>query len=321
LKKNILFLTHNIPAERNPNGYRVQQYFPYLQKKGYEITVMTSKTSIPVLIGGLRAARIVYVQRLLPGALKRNILKLFGKRIVFDFDDAVMYGERSESRIRRKRFICMIKIAELAFCGNSFLLAEAKRYKQENVFYVPTVVDTESYAVKEHTGSVPFVVGWMGSASTLKYFQEMAAGLSPLSGSSQFKVVADKPPDVPGFNIEFEKWSGAREKEALLSFDTGIMPIRDDLWSRGKCGLKLIQYGAAGLPSLSHPFGVSNEIIDEGENGFLRKDIAGWVDALERLQADFSMRKRMGRRARAIVEERYSLLRWGPHIASILDGL
>ena len=85
------------------------------------------------------------------------------------------------------------------------------------------------------------------------------------------------------------------------------MPVRDDVLSLGKCGLKLIQYAASGLPSISHPIGVSGEIIEEGENGFLRKDLEGWREALERLANNVDLRKRMGRKARLIAEERYSL--------------
>jgi glycosyltransferase involved in cell wall biosynthesis len=107
----------------------------------------------------------------------------------------------------------------------------------------------------------------------------------------------------------------------LLSFDVGIMPVRDDIWSRGKCGLKLIQYCASGLPAISHPFGVSREIIEEGQSGFLRQHIEEWREAIECLKNNAALRKRMGKRARAIAEERYSLEVWGPRVAGMIDGL
>jgi glycosyltransferase involved in cell wall biosynthesis len=99
------------------------------------------------------------------------------------------------------------------------------------------------------------------------------------------------------------------------------MPVRDDIWSRGKCGLKLIQYCASGLPSISHPFGVSREIIEEGQNGFLRQHIEEWREAIDRLKNDVALRKRMGRRARAIAEERYSLKVWGPRVAGMINSV
>jgi MoxR-like ATPase len=84
---------------------------------------------------------------------------------------------------------------------------------------------------------------------------------------------------------------------------------------------KLIQYGASGLPSVSHPIGVSGDIIEDGENGFLRRDAEGWREAIERLIADAALRRRMGKKARAVVEERYSLAAWGPRVADLVDGL
>jgi hypothetical protein len=215
----------------------------------------------------------------------------------------------------------MVRLSHAVFCGNDFLRSEAVRYKADNVFYVPTVVDIAAYPIKEHSFTPSQVVGWMGSASTLRYL----IGMSPLfavpPANTRFKVVADKPPSIAESCVAFEKWSGDREKQLLLSFDVGMMPVKNDLWSLGKCGLKLIQYAASGLPSISHPIGVSGEIIEEGESGFLREGLEGWREALERLGSDVDLRKRMGRKARAVAQERYSLEVWGPRVARRVDSL
>jgi glycosyltransferase involved in cell wall biosynthesis len=319
--KKILVFAHNIRAVQNPNGYRIEQYFPYLERTGFAVRRLTTRTGVGTLVSALREADVVYVQRLLPDIGKRYLLKSFAKKIVFDFDDAIMYGTRRESRTRRGRFRSMIRLSHAVLCGNDFLVSEAKRYKEENVFCVPTVVDTDDYPVKEHVSAVPFAVGWMGGAATLRYLQDVSPLLIAPPAGAVFKVVADKRPDIAGAQVAFEKWSGETEKRMLLGFDAGIMPARNDVWSRGKCGLKLIQYAACGLPSISHPFGVSNEIIEDGVSGFLRAGIDGWREAIERLRDDAALRKRMGMRARAIAEERYSLKCWGPRVAGIVGSL
>ncbi len=321
MKKRIAILAHSIRAIDNPNGYRLQQYFPFFEQRGFDVVHITTGAPVPALVRALRSCDIVYVQRLLPGPVRRYLLKAFARKIVFDLDDAIMYGTRKESTTRRRRFASMVQLADAVFCGNGFLMEEARQYKTAGVHYVPTVVDVTGYPVKNGPGAGPCVVGWIGSASTLRYLADIA-GLF-VSGALQnpFKVVADKPPDMPNGSVIFEKWSGEREKELLLSFDIGLMPVRDDVWSRGKCGLKLIQYGASGLPSVSHPIGVSNDIIEDGENGFLRQDADGWREAIERLTFDAELRKRMGRKARAVVEERYSLQTWGPRVAGLVDSL
>ncbi len=319
--KKILFFTHHIRSVDNPNGYRIQQYFPYFRDKGYDVMLATTKTPVPALIAALCSADVVYVQRLLPNLFKQQLLKTCARRIVFDFDDAIMYGARKESMTRRKRFEKMMKLSRAAFCGNRFLMDEAKRYKEDNVFYIPTVVETGDYPVKEHGASAHFTVGWMGSASTLSYLTDLRGLFIDAPPDTLFRVVADKAPEGLGGSVLFERWNGTREKEMLLGFDAGIMPVRDNIWSLGKCGLKLIQYAASGLPSVSHPIGVSREIIEDGESGFLRGDLEGWREAIDRLRADVELRKRMGRKARAIAEERYALSVWGPRLVSLVDGL
>ena len=321
MKKRLLFLTHHIQPFANPGGYRIGQYFPFMERRGFEVLHLTTETDTGTLVRALSRSDVVYVQRLLLGPVRRSLLRIFGRRIAFDFDDAIMYGSRGESPVRRARFKHMIRLSHAVFCGNEFLCSEARRYRSHNIFYVPTVVDTAAYPIKEHSLSHLQVVGWMGSASTLRYLADVAALFAAPPSNTLFKVVADQPPSIREGSVIFEKWSGDKEKQQLLSFDVGMMPVRNDLWSLGKCGLKLIQYAASGLPSISHPIGVSGEIVEDGESGFLREDVEGWREALGRLGSDADLRRRMGTRARAIAEERYSLDIWGPRVAKILDDL
>jgi glycosyltransferase involved in cell wall biosynthesis len=321
MKKKVLFFTHHIQKSANPGGYRIGQYFPFLEKSGFDVVHLTTKADVVTLGRAMRACDVVYVQRLLPGPVRRLLLRTLARRVVFDFDDAIMYGSKGESPGRRARFGHMVRLSHAVFCGNEFLRSEALRYRTDNIFYVPTVVDTAVYPVKEPAPTPPQVVGWMGSASTLRYLTGLGTLFDDPPKNTIFKVVADRPPEVAREAVLFEKWSGDGEKRSLLSFDVGIMPATDDVWSRGKCGLKLIQYAAAGLPSVTHPVGVSREIVEEGESGFLREGVEGWREALERLGGDLELRKRMGKKARVVAEERYSLRVWGPRVAEIIDSL
>jgi glycosyltransferase involved in cell wall biosynthesis len=316
--KRILFFTH-----QNPQGYRIQQYFPYLEACDFQVELKTTREPWPALVKSIALSDIVYIQRLLLSPLKLLLLRASAKKIIYDFDDAVMYGTRNVSRTRMKRFEGMVRSADLIFCGNSFLLAEAKRFKEDHSFYVPTVVDTDAYPVKAHTEKVPFVVGWMGSASTLRYLldiEELFLTL-PLTGQVQFIVVADKAPPFKGDGIMFKRWNKLHENHLLLSFDVGIMPLKEDLWSEGKCGLKLVQYMATGLPSIARSVGVAKEMITDGVNGFLCNNFDEWKEGIEKLHKDTTLRRNMGKAAREIAEEKYSLKVWGPRIAEIIGTL
>jgi glycosyltransferase involved in cell wall biosynthesis len=101
----------------------------------------------------------------------------------------------------------------------------------------------------------------------------------------------------------------------------GIMPLREDVWSQGKCGLKLMQYMASGLPSVVHPVGVTQEMIEDGVNGFLKTTREEWSNTLDRLACDVDLRRTVGKKARQTAQEKYALSMWGPKVAQIIDGL
>ena len=323
--KKILFFTHNIFTRDNPEGYRIHQYFPYLEKLGFEVELLTTKENFMEVLGRARSADVVYLQRLLLNPLKFSLLRKHAKRLVYDFDDAVMYGTKGESRTRRSRFARVIKNADAVFCGNRFLCNEAGRYRKNDIFYIPTVVDTDEYPVKQHADKAPFVVGWIGSGSTARYLLDIRQLFTAYANEEgiTFKFIADKPPEMSLDEryLIFEKWQKEKEKTSFLDFDMGIMPVRDDIWSRGKCGLKLIQYMAAGLPSLTHPVGAAREMIDDGVTGFLREDFEGWKGAIDELSGNVHLRKRMGKAAREYAADKFSLKSWGPKVSEIINLL
>jgi hypothetical protein len=105
-------------------------------------------------------------------------------------------------------------------------------------------------------------------------------------------------------------WSEATEAADLAAGDVGISWIPDDLWSRGKCGLKVIQYQASGLAVVANPVGVHPELIDAGRSGLLAEAPEAWLAAVRQLAADPELRRRMGEAARADVAANYSITRW-----------
>ncbi len=252
--------------------------------------------------------------------MKLSLLKVFAKKMVYDFDDAVMHGNKGESATRRKRFSAIVRASKAVLCGNSFLMEEAGRYRDSGIHYMPTTVDIDEYPVKVHEERKIFVVGWIGTSSTLRYLdsiRELILSITDREGL-EFRVIADKPFGVEKRGITFQRWNKEREKAMLLDLDMGIMPAEDDLWSRGKCGLKLIQYMAMGLPSVTNPVGVSKEIVADGVNGFLRADMRGWEEAIGALGSDVALRRQIGAAARQTAVERYSLQTWGKRFAEIM---
>ncbi|RYY14228.1 MAG: glycosyltransferase, partial [Chitinophagaceae bacterium] len=241
--------------------------------------------------------------------------KLFGSRIIYDFDDAIWIpNTTAENKIAswfkavwKVKYIC--QWAYKISAGNNYLLDYARKYNS-NSFLIPTCIDAVNAhnRLKQHQNS-EVVIGWTGSHSTLTYLDEILPVIERLSReySFIFMVIANKDPRLQLSNYRFKPWKEETEVEDLLSFDIGVMPLSPDPWSEGKCGFKLIQYLALGIPAVASPVGVNKDIIKEGNNGFLATTPDEWYIHLSKLLTDLELRKTMGHRGRQLVVENYSV--------------
>jgi glycosyltransferase involved in cell wall biosynthesis len=98
-----------------------------------------------------------------------------------------------------------------------------------------------------------------------------------------------------------------REAEEFASLDIGLYPLPDDPWTRGKSGLKALQYLAAGVPYIASPVGVVGEIGIPGTTHLEATTPEEWQLALGALLADPDLRARMGASARQYAESNYTL--------------
>lgn len=272
---------------------------------------------------------VVYVEyELLPyfPALLEYLLVWRGCRFVVDYDDALFhqYDNHSNRWIRRLlggKIATVMRLARTVVAGNSYLADYARRAGASRVTVIPTVIDLQRYpvpALTKRTGSITIV--WIGSPSTSKYLLEIVPALAEVCKSGQVKVrlIGSGNIDLPGVPVEHVPWCEDTEVEAMQSSDIGIMPLPDELWERGKCGFKLIQYMACGLPVVASPVGVNADIIEPGVNGFLASTHQEWVAAFQTLVSDSLLRERMGQAGRAKVEQNYCLQVTAPRLAKVL---
>lgn len=333
---------------------RFLQYVPYLREFGLEVQhspllgndyvrhlgSATSKISIFLLREYLERMRLVvsaskydllWIQYelfpYLPAMFER--LGLLPQRpLVFDFDDAIfnMYDNASNALVRsilRGKLAPLLRRADLCCCGNSYLMKYTQRFCS-NTMVLPTVVDTKCYKPKKRTSSSLPVIGWIGSSSTAVYLKPLLPLLSHLaaSGIARVKIVGAGnciSASVP--NFEILEWSQKREIADVQSMDIGIMPLPDDEWARGKCGFKLIQYMACGIPVIASPVGMNNEIVGDGTSGYLAKSIDEWRIAVTRLIAQPEERLRLGKSGRARVVRDYSTRTHAPRLVAALKSV
>lgn len=245
-------------------------------------------------------------------------------RIVFDFDDALwLKGDGSPDPTRESKLRRILGLVRVVTAGNETLRAWVGG--GDRVIHLPTPIDTDHYtpAPGLRPAGGPVVIGWIGLRSNLPFLMTIAGPLTKVTQSRDavVRIVCDRPPDpatLP-FRAETVPWSSEREAELLQSFDAGLMPLPDNAWTRGKCGLKLLQYMATGIPAAASPVGVNREILAGGEAGLLPDGEAAWEAALDRLVADAAWRAEAGRAGRARAEADYSVARWAPALATALN--
>ncbi|MEQ1527275.1 MAG: glycosyltransferase family 4 protein [Gallionella sp.] len=243
-----------------------------------------------------------------------------------DFDDAIFHNydlHRSAwvRRIYGRRIDCLMAGAHLVIAGNRYLAERAIAAGTRRVEVVPTVVDLARYKAKQvySVAAKPRIV-WIGSPSTVKYLVELAGSFSLLAKRQAYtlRVIGGGELTIPGVEVESLPWSEDTEAALIEECDVGIMPLKDSPWEQGKCGYKLIQYMACGLPTVASPIGANRDVVIDAETGLFADSIHAWVDALATLLSDADLRQRFGQAGRARAETEYSLQQVAPRLITLL---
>lgn len=265
----------------------------------------------------------------LPAFLERSLLA-GSVPYVLDYDDAVFHAYDLHRNPMIKRLLAnkhpaLMRQASLVVVGNDYLANFARKAGAKRVDLVPTVIDLARYPNPKFsrylTDNLP-CVGWIGQRSTAAFLLPLAPTFQRLvaEGLARFTAVGIDAVSM-GLPMLSVLWSEDTEVASISDFDIGIMPLVDEPFERGKCGYKLIQYMACGLPVVASPVGVNSQIVEHGVNGFLAETPLEWEACMRTLLADPTMRLRMGQAGRAKVEREYSIQVTGPRMAKLFKEL
>ncbi len=248
-------------------------------------------------------------------------------KLIVDIDDAVFHRydcHRSaivRSVLGRKIDRVMAR-SDLVVAGNEYLADRAQKAGVRRVEIVPTVVDLGRYVMRPRPPGELVTVGWIGSPNTAGYLDIVKPALEDLSRTIPLRALAigARPDQVAGSRFEAVAWSEATEVEQISRFDIGIMPLPDSPFERGKCGYKLIQYMAMGMPVVASPVGANKTIVRSGVDGLFATESADWLSALTALCRSQQERQSMGASGRKRVEEHYDLAGSAQRLADMLTS-
>ncbi|HXT61058.1 MAG TPA: glycosyltransferase family 4 protein [Pirellulales bacterium] len=314
--------------------YRIAAFEEALADHGWSLeAVPLARRSLPRVRQLKRAGRAdaVILQRKLLPFWQLRILRKSAKTLIYDFDDAVFHRDSYHpkgirSRQRLAHFWATIYAADAVLAGNSHLRDEAARYvPAEHVHLFPTCLDPQRYRLAVHRRQASDAkLVWIGQRSTLPSLYQAEPQLASAAsavGGLELRVVSDAFPTLSGVAIAPRPWSAATEAAELADADIGVSWLPGDAWSLGKCGLKVLQFMAAGLPVVANAVGAHRQMVIHGETGFLANSADEWAQAIARLADNPALRARFGAAGRRLVEERYSVASQSAELLDVLNRL
>ncbi len=313
--------------------YRLLAFRDVLKAAGYTLELLELPQSAwgrIRLYCSLPGADAVILQRRLLSWTETRILRRAVKVLIFDFDDAVWmrdsYSTKGFDNLKRsRRFRGIMRAANAVVAGNDFLAAEARKFTSNaTIVTIPTCVNPDRYPVAEHRTTATVRMVWVGSQSTLQGLEQFRDCLEVIGRrvpGIRLKLICDRFLAFQNLPVDAVPWSAETEAREIADADIGISWIPDDPWSRGKCGLKILQYQAAGLPVVTNPVGVHTTMVRNHETGFLATTTDEWVKAIQQLAANAELRHQLGTVGRQRLVTDYSVAAGGRLWVAMLDKL
>jgi glycosyltransferase involved in cell wall biosynthesis len=352
----IFFLVPYPYGEAPSQRFRFEQYIDELKSKGFDVevhpfydyktwrTLYTPGNALKKAVGivksfgrrfillfKLRKAKHIFIHREMahigPPILEWLVAKVLRRKYIYDFDDAIWLPNYSETNARFHRLKAYwkvkycIKWADKVTAGNEYLASYARQFNP-NVQIIPTTIDTENHHnVRTDHQREKAIIGWTGTHTTSQYLDDIIPVLKKLEEKHNFifRVISNENPAFALKSFEFVPWSKETEIADLQQFTIGIMPLRHDIWSEGKCGFKGLQYMSLGIVAVMSPVGVNTSIVHDGINGYLAETPEEWEERLAHLLTDAALRTVIGEAGRLTIEERYSVNAYRSHYFSLFD--
>jgi len=307
---HVLIITNN--PDRASFRQRIEIYLDYLQAEGINCMVCRYPTGPVARWRLLRSSRdfdAVFLHKKRLNPFDALLLRRYARKVIYDFDDAVMYDDNRPDKPSRKRqmdFQRTVELADLVVAGNEYLAEHARKFNP-NVEILPTGLDLDAYNVPAARGSDGKIrLVWIGSRATLPYLEEIRPSLEKIGSSISnvvLRIICDEFFDLRNMEVEECLWTSQTEIDDLVSSNIGLAPLPDNPFTKGKCGFKILQYAAAGLPTVASPVGVNAELISNGSTGFLAVSGRDWVDCVCRLIQNAPLRQQMGDAAKQSIRK------------------
>jgi glycosyltransferase involved in cell wall biosynthesis len=302
----LLVLTNN--PERSSFRQRVVNYLDIFRANGVDCEVAKLP---PNYLSRWKLFKLaakfdgVFLHKKCLNFLDAIVLRKYSRKIIYNFDDAVMYNDKKPDKqqlLRLASFRRTVKLADMIIVGSSYLAEQARRFNN-NVKTLPIGLRVSDYQSENSPKSGNKVrLVWIGSKSTLHYLEEIKPALEKIGSHFDnviLRIICDNFFNLKNMQIEKYIWSEQTRGADLAECDIGLAPLHDNRFSRGKCSFKVLEYAAAGLPAVASPIGTNADYIQDKVTGLLATNAQEWVDRISWLIENPQLRKKMGQESRA----------------------
>ena len=355
MKKNILIICpypeNEVPGQR----LKYEQYFEHFRRNGYRITVSaffepsfykilyTPGNYLKKIIGTLwgyakRALEMfrlpfydgIYVMLYVTPfgtSFFERLYRLFSRRMIYDIDDLVFRVRASQpnalvTHLRGPgKYFYLMKAADHVITCTPYLDSIVQKYNWKTTD-ISSTINTDKYVpIENYSNDHKLVLGWSGSYSTVPYLRLLEPALRRLRERYDFKLLVIGASDfrIEGLDVEAIPWNESTEVRDLRRIDIGLYPLPNEEWVLGKSGLKALQYMALGIPTVATAVGANFRVIENGVSGLLVSSDDEWSAQLGELLSDPDLRRRIGQKCRARVEQYYSVRVNEPVYLGIFD--
>ncbi len=273
----------------------------------------------------------VYIQKDVLPSFYFFLLKKLNPNIIFDLDDAIFEDhatvkpsifslERLFFSLRKNNLNKILISSKAVTVTVPYLADYVKRYNN-NVHLITGPIDCSLYKPFKKKNTDKIVIGWIGSPVTSKYVENILPALKEIQSTYpeiEFHLIGSKKFKSENLNIKFYEWSEEKEIELLSEFVIGIMPLSDDKWSKGKGGLKILQYFAMGIPVVCSPVGINSDLVSDGINGFWAMTEYDWIKNIGNLISDTDLRTKFSVEGKKTVQEKFDLIPAADYIEDII---
>ncbi len=329
--KKVYFLIQDkcLPSSR----VRCLNLIPFLNKKEFKadwVQIPRGFFTRLRLFYNCKKYDIIFLQKKLFSPFEFIILRIFVKKIIFDFDDAIylrdvlentsLHSKEWRSYARKIKFVISCKYSNLVVAGNSYLYNEALKYNKKCKI-LPSAVPYNDNIFLLKKEDVP-VIGWVGIKNNLKHLKLIENALINIAKQTNFvfRVISSEPYNINGVKCEFVNWSINTQEEEIAKFDIGVMPLVDTPFSRGKCSYKILQYMSNGVPFVASAVGMNCELVKKYKKiGYIAYDPEEFEKKLDFLLKNNDERLKMSKNCKFAIKNKFSIERINDSLEHILS--